>query len=216
MAENDTFCSTRVAADIMCEFMEVAIHTVLYMRGIYPSRVFSKRKKYNVPVQICQHPDVLKYVENIVEGMKCLLSENEMEKVVIVVTGEKQKPLERFVFDIAPSGQAGTQSDKYLFRLESSLRGFLLKLNVCDAMLTPASQEKTWTVHIHTKESAAAKLEQKALTQNFPWVEVDEDQLTLQKPNLVPLKATTSDLIKMQLYVEEASNKVEASNKDTG
>lgn len=44
---------TSVVADILCEFLEVAIHLILYVREVYPSGIFQKRKKYNVPVQVC-------------------------------------------------------------------------------------------------------------------------------------------------------------------
>ncbi len=30
----------------------MAIHLILYVREIYPSGIFQKRKKYNVPVQV--------------------------------------------------------------------------------------------------------------------------------------------------------------------
>lgn len=41
-----------VVSDILCEFLEVAIHLILYVREVYPSGIFQKRKKYNVPVQV--------------------------------------------------------------------------------------------------------------------------------------------------------------------
>lgn len=41
-----------MVADILCEFLEVAIHLILYVREVYPSGIFQKRKKYNVPVQV--------------------------------------------------------------------------------------------------------------------------------------------------------------------
>lgn len=44
--------SLQVVADILCEFLEVAIHLILYVREVYPSGIFQKRKKYNVPVQV--------------------------------------------------------------------------------------------------------------------------------------------------------------------
>lgn len=44
--------SFAVVADILCEFLEVAIHLILYVREVYPSGIFQKRKKYNVPVQV--------------------------------------------------------------------------------------------------------------------------------------------------------------------
>lgn len=47
----EIFCFP-VVADILCEFLEVAIHLILYVREVYPSGIFQKRKKYNVPVQV--------------------------------------------------------------------------------------------------------------------------------------------------------------------
>lgn len=41
-----------MVSDILCEFLEVAIHLILYVREVYPSGIFQKRKKYNVPVQV--------------------------------------------------------------------------------------------------------------------------------------------------------------------
>lgn len=46
------YWSFTVVADILCEFLEVAIHLILYVREVYPSGIFQKRKKYNVPVQV--------------------------------------------------------------------------------------------------------------------------------------------------------------------
>lgn len=46
------YWSLTVVADILCEFLEVAIHLILYVREVYPSGIFQKRKKYNVPVQV--------------------------------------------------------------------------------------------------------------------------------------------------------------------
>ena len=41
-----------VASGILSEFLEVAVHSVLYTRELYPAGVFTRRKKYNVPVQV--------------------------------------------------------------------------------------------------------------------------------------------------------------------
>jgi len=37
---------------VLCEFLEVAFHLILYVREVYPPVVFERRKKYNVPVQV--------------------------------------------------------------------------------------------------------------------------------------------------------------------
>ena len=47
-----------VVADVLCEFLEVAVHLILYVREVYPVGIFQKRKKYNVPVQVSPHSQV--------------------------------------------------------------------------------------------------------------------------------------------------------------
>ena len=44
-----------VSGRVLCEFLEVAFHLVLYVREVYPAVVFERRKKYNVPVQVSEH-----------------------------------------------------------------------------------------------------------------------------------------------------------------
>lgn len=41
-----------VSGGVVCEFLEVAFHLILYVREVYPAMVFERRKKYNVPVQV--------------------------------------------------------------------------------------------------------------------------------------------------------------------
>lgn len=53
--ERPGFCSLAVVADVLCEFLEVAVHLILYVREVYPVGIFQKRKKYNVPVQVSPH-----------------------------------------------------------------------------------------------------------------------------------------------------------------
>lgn len=197
---------TQVAGDIFCEFLEVAVHCILYNRGLYPAGVFEKRKKYNVPVQMCIHPEVTSYIANVVDSVRVMLESKDVEKVAMVILDQSQNPLERFVFEIgSPNGN--NRDDHYLFRLEESLRAFLLKLNVCDSQLKPLPEDCSWVIHVHTKESAADRLVDRQVIKDFYWVEADEKQTQLQDPSIQPLKTMNNELIKMQLYVEESSLK---------
>ncbi|XP_014774077.1 mitotic spindle assembly checkpoint protein MAD2B isoform X2 [Octopus bimaculoides] len=211
MSSEATLSSTskvQVAADIVTEFLEVAIHCILHHRDLYPAGVFETRKKYNVPVQMCLHPDVIQYITNILESIKLLLEAQEVNRVGLVILDSKQTPIERFVFEIAyPSLLSGFGCDILLTELEQSLRAFLLKINVCDALLKPLPQDVSWVIHIHTSDSAMLRLEEKQILKNFPWIEAEEKQKTMSNSSLVPMKTVNSDIVKMQLFVEESSLK---------
>ncbi|CAB4035549.1 Hypothetical predicted protein [Paramuricea clavata] len=98
--ETQGFETTNVAANILCEFLEVAIHLILYMREIYPAEIFEKRKKYNVPVQMSCHPELNQYIQNVLHSIKPCLEKGEVERISVVVTDKEFCPLERFVFEI--------------------------------------------------------------------------------------------------------------------
>ncbi|CAH1239340.1 MAD2L2 [Branchiostoma lanceolatum] len=193
----------QIAADIVCEFLEVAFHQILYIRQVYPAGIFQRRKKYNIPVQMSCHPDVTRYLQDTLQTIRPLVGRGEVDKVVLNVTDRQARPLERFVFEVTPPVQPSVNDDSYLLRLEQALRAFVLKINVCDSMLDTLPQDVTFSVHVYTQDSAAASLEQQQLVQNFPWVEADSDSLKMPNARIIPLKTMTSNVIKMQLYVEE-------------
>lgn len=155
---------------------------------------------------MCLHPDVSAYITNIVDSIRLMLIENAVDKVMVVMTTPDNKPAERFVFEVAkPSQNIG--DDKFLYRIEESLRGFLLKLNVTESLMKRLPTDSTWSVLVYTRESAAQSIDQGQLDKNFPWIEADERETILLDPKIIPLKAVNSDYIQMQLYAEESAQK---------
>ncbi|XP_034446149.1 mitotic spindle assembly checkpoint protein MAD2B isoform X1 [Hippoglossus hippoglossus] len=125
----------QVVADILCEFLEVAIHLILYVREVYPSGIFQKRKKYNVPVQMSCHPELNQYIQDTLHCVKPLIEKNDAEKVVVVIMDKEHHPVERFVFEISQPTLLSISSDTLLSHVEQLLRAFILKISVCDAVL---------------------------------------------------------------------------------
>ena len=53
-----------------CDFLTVAIHTILYERNIYPQASFLKARKYNYPVRQSRHPQVCQWVQDAVAAVE--------------------------------------------------------------------------------------------------------------------------------------------------
>ena len=49
--------------------VEVAIHTILYVRQIYPADLFVRRKKYETPVYQSRHPSLNEYIAGAVKAI---------------------------------------------------------------------------------------------------------------------------------------------------
>lgn len=205
----DDAAKEEATADIFSEFLELAVHGILYSRALYPQGVFGRKKKYNIPVQVCLHPEVSRYVSQVCEAVRCLLLQGAVHQVDVVITTNAGQALEKFVFDLGSrSADARVNDDQYFLRLENSLRAMLLKLYVSDALLQPLPAECSWTIHVHTKESAAASLDEQLTDREFPWVEAEELEQKLEKPKIIPLKSLHSYLFRMQMYAEESTKKL--------
>ncbi|XP_028401792.1 mitotic spindle assembly checkpoint protein MAD2B-like isoform X2 [Dendronephthya gigantea] len=198
-----------VAANLLCEFLEVAIHLILYIREIYPAGIFEKRKKYNVPVQMSCHPELNQYIQNVLKTLRPCLEKGEVEKICVVIIDKEFHPLEKFVFEIQiPSEFASLRTDdKYFFHIESALRAFLLKISVCDAMLKPNPPDCRFSLLVYTKQSAVLRVEDEDKTQAFPWMNVEKNETEMKSSSIIPLKSTSSEILKMQLFVEESEKK---------
>lgn len=198
-----------VVANILCEFLEVAVHLILYVRDVYPAGIFEKRKKYNVPVQMSCHPELNQYIQDVLNSIKPCLEKGEVERICVVIMDKGFCPLERFVFEIGShdENRSFRTDDTYLFNIESALRAFLLKITVCDAVLKVNPSDCRFSILVYTKQSAALNMHQDDKTQSFPWVNTDREEVTMDNPSIIPLKSSSTGLLKMQLFVEESERK---------
>ena len=189
---------------VLLEFLEVAIHTLLYTRQLYDARAFKQCKKYNVPVYMCNNPEVNEYVGNIVKSIKPLLDDRSLEYVAFVVLLEESlEPIERFVFDFALSNDGQGDADDFLIKLEQSLRSTLLKLATADSVLKAKPENCTWTVHAKTTDIAVEDMQSKACIEDFQWINVEVKEPLVENAQLIPIRTMDTHTMKMQLYVEE-------------
>ncbi|XP_031570849.1 mitotic spindle assembly checkpoint protein MAD2B-like [Actinia tenebrosa] len=201
--DKEPFNAQAISAGVFCDFLEVAFHLILYVREVYPAVVFERRKKYNVPVQMCCHPDLNHYIQDVLVTIKPLIEKNEVSKISLVISNKSFQPVERFTFEIAQPDDISLSDDNLLLHTESALRAFLLKINVCDALLKNNPSECTFTVLAYTKESAHVELQSDSKHEEFPWIPAEQESTSMSDFNIIPLKSMTSPILKMQMYVEE-------------
>ncbi|RVW63623.1 DNA polymerase zeta processivity subunit [Vitis vinifera] len=56
-------------ARILVEFLEVAITSIVFLKGIYPSGAFERRRYMNAVVQRARHPQLRDYIHSAVSGL---------------------------------------------------------------------------------------------------------------------------------------------------
>src|SRR5438045_2419855 len=167
-----------------CDFLIVAIHTILYERSIYPQSTFISARKYNLPVRQNRHPKVCQWILDAVAAVEKELQKGSVDRVAVVIYSRDAKPLERFVFDVSsfpdiPVGELLTEFEGTenggnglpgkgfkvnLVDVEEQLRATIMKLAYCGDKLGSLPEECSYTVAVELKDDANAPLEVSALS----------------------------------------------------
>ena len=73
------------ADEILCSFLEVAFHHILFNRSIYPAAIFDRRRVFGIAVRTSRHPELSEYIANVVGGVRTWLREGTLQRVVLVI-----------------------------------------------------------------------------------------------------------------------------------
>lgn len=67
------------------DFLEVAFHTILCMRSVYPYDVFARRKKYNHPCYQSRYPGLNEYISRVLTALRSEIERSTVSKVILVI-----------------------------------------------------------------------------------------------------------------------------------
>ncbi|KAH8076105.1 hypothetical protein JL721_90 [Aureococcus anophagefferens] len=116
-----------MAGELLTEFLEVAIHVILFERKVYPEDIFTRQRAFGVPVTMSRHPDVNAYIKKVLGDARPLFDARAVESLVVAVTDGGGEPRERFVFDVGLGGGAAP-SPEAVEATEYAMRALLAKL----------------------------------------------------------------------------------------
>lgn len=132
--------SEREEQDILnaiVEFIQAAVHSVLYYRSIYPRESFERCRLYGIVVFRNRHPDVVRYVEESVQHILGPLREKRLVEFQIPVlylhNDERiveQRVRERFriVFQDPRGGDGGDMTRDDWYRVFDDCKATLMRL----------------------------------------------------------------------------------------
>ena len=86
-------------ANVILSFIEVATHSLLFYRGLYPPSVFEKRKEYGLACWMSRHPALNASIADSLAAAKPHLLRGTIESIVIVIT-ERGRAIEQYSFDV--------------------------------------------------------------------------------------------------------------------
>ncbi|GAB2222835.1 hypothetical protein Droror1_Dr00016963 [Drosera rotundifolia] len=182
-------------ARILVEFLEVAVTSILYLKGLYPSGAYERRRYLNLLVHRAIHPELRNYIYSSVNELFAFIEKGLVERIAVIFFGCDGVPVEKFVFKLHVSQSNGSEVEED--QLESSLGSLLVKLSVSDMLTKVLPSDCKWEIAAYfnalpdtdaTKETQFWKP-----TQTKQWCQ----------PSLItPIKSMSSESVALQLYVE--------------
>eukprot|EP00455_Lapot_gusevi_P056775 TRINITY_DN9517_c0_g1_i1.p1 TRINITY_DN9517_c0_g1~~TRINITY_DN9517_c0_g1_i1.p1 ORF type:complete len:204 (-),score=49.59 TRINITY_DN9517_c0_g1_i1:229-840(-) len=113
----------RGSTEIVTEFFNYSINSVLYQRGLYPPEAFNPVKKYGLSMMVSIDAGLNRYLEQVLKQLSEWLMAGSVQKLVIVISNlDTGRPVERWVFDIETdqetlqTGRAQEKSEKDIMR----------------------------------------------------------------------------------------------------
>lgn len=153
---------------VFTDFLIVAIHTILYERGLYPPETFLLTRAYNFPVRQNRHPLVCRWIIDAVSAVHDQMLKGAVRRVVFVIYSDQHEVMERFLFDVerfpaVPEKEAyvefegGERAEELKISrvdVEEQLRAVVRKLAYCGGKLGELPEGCTYTVAVELRDQA--------------------------------------------------------------
>ncbi|XP_004488814.1 DNA polymerase zeta processivity subunit isoform X1 [Cicer arietinum] len=182
-------------ARVLVEFLEVAIASVVFLKGVYPSGAFERRRYMNVVVQRACHPQLRYYIHATISGLLPFIQKGMVERVAVIFFNANDVPLEKFVFMLGVNLSYGSTVEEV--DLQFSLRSFLSKLSISESLTKKLPPDSRWEITAYFRSLPEAGTSKEA---NL-WIPSDTKQWQ-QPPLITPIKSMNCEPLCLQLYLE--------------
>ncbi|PPQ67177.1 hypothetical protein CVT25_005778, partial [Psilocybe cyanescens] len=202
----------------IAEFIEVAIHTILYVRQVYPAEIFVRRKKYETPVFQSRHPALNDYITGAVRAIADELVYGKVDKVVVVLKDKEQIALERYIFSVETmieiegfNKDVGVEEAMTPSSLTQYFRSFLIKLNMIESQIGQMhlGDDLSFAIVLELKDDAAPT--HSNTKDPPPWIPAVTQHTTTGTTNQAELnmiRAVNTGIINLSLAVQESGEKI--------
>uniref|UniRef100_A0A1B6DI51 Mitotic spindle assembly checkpoint protein MAD2A n=1 Tax=Clastoptera arizonana TaxID=38151 RepID=A0A1B6DI51_9HEMI len=93
------------SADIVMEYLNYGINSILYQRGIYPAESFNPEEHFGLSILVSKDDGILKFLDVVLKQIKEWLLQQKVEKISLVICNISTKEvLERWDFRLEYEG----------------------------------------------------------------------------------------------------------------
>ncbi|XP_077540318.1 mitotic arrest deficient 2 [Haemaphysalis longicornis] len=120
------------SAQIVSEFFNYGINSILYQRGVYPPEMFTTVQKYGLSILVNTEKPLQKYLDNVLAQLKDWLEAKVVHQVVLVISAvDTKETLERWEFRIQSDEEMTSTSkpkEKELTDIQNEIKNVIRQI----------------------------------------------------------------------------------------
>ncbi|CCH40863.1 Mitotic spindle assembly checkpoint protein MAD2A [Wickerhamomyces ciferrii] len=195
----------RGSSQIVSEFFEYSINSILYQRGIYPPEDFQIVKKYGLNMLITNDEDIKAYVRKIMNQLHRWVSHDKISKLIVaIISKDSGDVVERWQFDLEistpkESEDKGTSTiplQKTKEDIQKEIQAIIRQITASVTFL-PTLETGDYTFNVLVYADANAKV---------PSEWIDSDSKEIQNGEKVKFKSFSTNSHKVDTLVSYKLN----------
>ncbi|KAK9701088.1 HORMA domain [Popillia japonica] len=193
--KNKSAITLRGSSEIICEYLDYGINSILYQRGLYPPETFKTAENYGLTILMSQDNKIQEFLSTTLNQLKEWLVQRIVNKVALVITNVKTlEVMERWDFNVQYEGninQGNDQvSDKPLKQIRNEIRDVMKQIASSVAYLPLLDCLCSFDIQIYTKSDVVLPNE---------WA--DAEPANIKNAQSVKMRSFSTNIHKMETVV---------------
>ncbi|XP_067672139.1 mitotic spindle assembly checkpoint protein MAD2A-like [Haliotis asinina] len=141
------------STEIVTEFFEYGINSILYQRGIYPPESFTRVQNYGLTLLVTTDDDLKKYLTEVIGQIRDWLLGMTVQKLVLVIKSVyTNEVLERWQFDVEcdKTVTADTKKDKSDRAIKEEIRSVIRQITASVTFLPLLESACVFDILVYT------------------------------------------------------------------
>jgi len=154
--KNKSAITVKGSAEIVCDYLDYGINSILFQRGLYPPENFKATENYGLNILMSTDNQVKQFLFVTLAQLKEWLLKRNVNKVSLVITNVKSlEVMERWDFKIEYEGNTedgdAQTSDKPIKQIKNEIRDVLKQIASSVAYLPLLDCLCSFDIQIYTK-----------------------------------------------------------------
>ncbi|CAL1286588.1 unnamed protein product [Larinioides sclopetarius] len=155
--ESASAITLKGSADIVTEFFNYGINSIIYQRGIYPVESFSREDKYGLAILMTKDCELQTFIASILKQLKHWLMTKEVQRLVLVISNfHTKETLERWEFKIQCEGELdyfrGKPKSKDIKEIQKEIRNIIRQITASVSFLPLLDNACSFDVLLYTNK----------------------------------------------------------------